>query len=73
MTRGQESLLIDGEMLEITIAPVHAAQRARAAVILLASTEELESHEHALMEIAKANGGAAVWHRLGAHGLPMSA
>ena len=56
MTRGQESLLIDEEMLEITIAPVNAERRARGAVVLLASAEEMESHEHALLDIGKASG-----------------
>jgi DNA polymerase III subunit epsilon len=73
MTRGQESLLIDEEMLEITIAPVHAGRRARSMLVLLASPEELEAHEHALMEIGKANGGPPLWQRLvQQHGLSVS-
>jgi DNA polymerase-3 subunit epsilon len=73
MTRGQESLLIDEEMLEITIAPVHAARRARAAVVVLASPEELASHERELVDIAKAHGGAALWQRLGEATVSLSA
>jgi DNA polymerase III subunit epsilon len=73
MTRGQESLLIDEEMLEITIAPVHAARRIRPMLVLLASPEELESHERALMEIGTANGGPPLWQRLAQqHGLCVS-
>ena len=73
MTRGQESLLIDDEMLEITIAPVHAGGHARAAVILLASAEELESHERQLMEMGKANGRPPLWQSLAENALPASA
>ena len=73
MTRGQESLLIDDEMLQITIAPLHAGHRARAAVVLLASPEEVECHERELVEIGKANGSPPLWQRLGEHARSMSA
>jgi DNA polymerase-3 subunit epsilon len=65
MTRGQESLLIDDDMLQITIAPVDAARRRLAAVVLPASPDELESHERALLDIAAANRCPALWQRLG--------
>jgi DNA polymerase-3 subunit epsilon len=73
MTRGQESLLIDQEMLQISIAPVHAARRTRAAVVLLASSEELQSHERALLDIAGAIGSAPLWQRLSERAPPVSA
>jgi DNA polymerase-3 subunit epsilon len=73
MTRGQESLLIDEEMLHITVAPIHAPRRARAAVVLLASPEEIESHEGALLDIARANGSAPLWQRLAERALPVHA
>lgn len=73
MTRGQESLLIDDEMLQITIAPVHAARREHAAVVLLASAEELESHERQLGEIATANGRPPLWQRLTGYNTSLSA
>jgi DNA polymerase-3 subunit epsilon len=72
MTRGQESLLIDDEMLQITIAPVDAARRTRAAVVLLASAEELESHERALLDIARAARCPALWQRLAEQPVPVS-
>jgi DNA polymerase-3 subunit epsilon len=72
MTRGQESLLIDEEMLEITIAPVNAERRARGAVVLLASAEEVQSHEHALLDIARTCGRPSVWQCLRERDLPMS-
>jgi DNA polymerase-3 subunit epsilon len=73
MTRGQDSLLIDEEMLYITVAPVHAARRARAPIVLLASPDELESHERQLDDIARAAGNAALWQRLAERATAMSA
>jgi DNA polymerase III subunit epsilon len=72
MTRGQESLLIDEDMLEITIAPVRGERRARGVMVLLASAEEMESHEQALVDIARACGRPTVWQRLAERAVPLS-
>jgi hypothetical protein len=41
--------------------------------VLLASAEEMESHEHALLDIAKASGRPSVWQCLRERGLPVNA
>jgi len=64
MTRGQESLLIDDEGLQITIAPVVSARRHSGMVVMLASPEELESHDRYMEDLAKASGWPVVWQRV---------
>jgi DNA polymerase III subunit epsilon len=64
MTRGQGSLMIEEETLQITITPTTALERVSAAVVLSASADELEAHEQQLADIAKGSGTQCVWHRL---------
>ena len=64
MTRGQESLMIEEESLQITITPVSMLQRALSGVVLVATVEELEAHAQQLTEIEKASRDGCVWRRL---------
>src|SRR6185503_19652761 len=61
MTRGQESLMIEEESLQITITPVSMPQHAFSGVVLAATAEELEAHEQQLNDIGKASGIGSVW------------
>src|SRR5688572_23448603 len=60
MTRGQESLMVEHETLEISVEPIVAPVLSHALVVLAASGDELEAHERELAEIAKASGGVCV-------------
>jgi DNA polymerase-3 subunit epsilon len=61
MTRGQESLLIEDETLQITISPVISGRRHSTMVVMMASPDELASHAVYMEELARANGRPAVW------------
>ena len=63
MTRGQESLMVEHETLEITVEPIAAPVLRHALIVLAADAQELEAHERELADIAKASGGACVWMR----------
>jgi DNA polymerase III subunit epsilon len=65
MTRGQESLMIEQETLQITVEPLHLAPLRHPLVVIAASPEECAAHEQQLADIDKASGGACVWMRLG--------
>jgi len=64
MTRGQESLIIEEENLQISIAPVHFSTAHLDLVVLAASSEELSAHDDELAAIDTASGGACLWKKL---------
>ncbi|MCU0929322.1 MAG: DNA polymerase III subunit epsilon [Burkholderiaceae bacterium] len=62
MTRGQESLVIDGLDTEQAAATAEAIDlRAFALPVLAATADELAAHEAALADLDKASGGKTVW------------
>jgi DNA polymerase III subunit epsilon len=61
MTRGQESLMIEDETLQITITATRASEHAMPGIIVTADTEELQAHERLLSDIAKSGNGRCVW------------
>lgn len=61
MTRGQESLMIEEETLQITITPISVLERSVSGIVLRASAEELQAHELQLRDIVKASGSECVW------------
>src|SRR3982750_2930797 len=61
MARGQESLIIEEENLQISIAPVHFSTAHLELVVLAPSSEELSAHDDELAAIDKASGGACLW------------
>lgn len=62
MTRGQESLVIDGLDTEQTAAIAEAIDlRAFALPVLAASADELAAHDAVLADLDKASGGKTVW------------
>lgn len=61
MTRGQESLIVEEERLQITVEPVRVSPLQRALTVVLANPEEYEAHERVLAEIAKASGAGCLW------------
>jgi DNA polymerase III subunit epsilon len=69
MTRGQETLLIDSDVVEIRVAAVNMPRITSALAVIRASAEELELHSVHLEEIEKASGGACVWMQLEAAGM----
>ena len=63
MTRGQESLIMEEETLQITIAPMQVRVARCALTVVQASLEDLAAHAEQLAEIQKASGGACLWMR----------
>jgi len=62
MTRGQESLVIDGLEAEQATATAEAIDLSRFELpVLAASAEECAAHEAVLAELDKASGGKTVW------------
>ena len=61
MTRGQESLIMEEETLQITITPTQVRVPRSALTVLHASAEDLAAHAQQLAEIQKASGGACLW------------
>ncbi len=62
MTRGQESLVIDGLDTEQTAAAAEAIDlRAFELPVLAASADELAAHDAVLADLDKASGGKTVW------------
>ncbi|NWG73086.1 MAG: DNA polymerase III subunit epsilon [Rubrivivax sp.] len=62
MTRGQESLVIDGLDTEQTAAIAEAIDlRAFALPVLAASADELAAHDAVLADLDQASGGKTVW------------
>jgi len=64
MTRGQESLIVEGETLHIMVEPIRISPLQQALTVVMASEEERAAHERELAEIEKASGGACLWMRL---------
>ena len=64
MTRGQESLMMEEETLQITVTAVHVSRSDLALTVFPASADELAAHEEHLAEIAKTSGGACLWSEL---------
>ena len=63
MTRGQESLIMEEETLQITVTATHAPRPRGTLVVIGASEEDLAAHAEQLAEIQKASNGACVWMR----------
>ncbi len=61
MTRGQESLIVEEERLEISVEPVRISPIQSALTIVFADAAEISAHERDLAEIDKASGGLCVW------------
>jgi DNA polymerase-3 subunit epsilon len=64
MTRGQETLLMETETVEIRVAAVNMPRLARELPVIRASETELQVHSSCLEDIEKASGGVCVWRRL---------
>jgi DNA polymerase-3 subunit epsilon len=69
MTRGQETLLMETETVEIRVAAVSIPRIARELPVIRATEAELEQHSSYLDEIEKTSGGACLWLRLAAPAL----
>ncbi|HZN23102.1 MAG TPA: DNA polymerase III subunit epsilon [Burkholderiales bacterium] len=69
MTRGQETLLMDNDVVEIRVAAVNMPRITSALTVVQATAEELESHALHLREIDKASSGACVWMQLESTGV----
>ena len=61
MTRGQESLIVEVETLEISVEPIRVSPLQKALTVLFASPEEYAAHESVLADIGKSNGAGCVW------------
>ena len=64
MTRGQESLMIEGEYGASSRGEVAFASVKRELVVIAASPEELQAHMLQLQEIEQASNGNCVWNKL---------
>ena len=64
MTRGQESLMMDGEDRASLRCEVALASVKRELVVIAASPEELQEHMQQLQEIEQASNGNCVWNKL---------
>jgi DNA polymerase III subunit epsilon len=72
MTRGQERLMIEEEILQISITPTTTPMQGVVSVVLAAAPEELRAHELQLRDIARASGEACIWLHLFEHDRAMS-
>ena len=70
MTRGQETLLMETETVEIRVTAVNVPRIARELAIIRASETELELHSSYLEDLEKTSRGVCVWRRLGTESLP---
>ncbi|HSQ18824.1 MAG TPA: exonuclease domain-containing protein, partial [Blastocatellia bacterium] len=61
MTRGQESLMIDVETVQLSISVTELSRERVPLIVLKASDEELVVHEAHMAEIQKASGGKCIW------------
>jgi len=61
MTRGQESLVMDVETVQVSITIEEITRGDVALVVVNASDEELAAHEALVGEIQKASGGKCLW------------
>ncbi|MGH8710023.1 MAG: DNA polymerase III subunit epsilon [Burkholderiales bacterium] len=64
MTRGQESLMMDGEDGTSSRGEVAVASVKRELVVIAASPEELQKHAQQLQEIEQTSNGNCVWNKL---------
>ncbi len=64
MTRGQESLMMDGEDGASSRGEVAFTSVKRELVVIAASPEELQKHAQQLQEIEQASNGNCVWNKL---------
>jgi DNA polymerase III subunit epsilon len=64
MTRGQESLMIDEETLQITIMPTNALAHVKSGVVLSADADERRTHDEHLSDIARETGRECVWQQI---------
>ena len=64
MTRGQEALLMDDDLVQIRVTAVNVPRITSALAVISATAEELEAHTLYLKDIDKASGGACVWMQL---------
>jgi DNA polymerase III subunit epsilon len=64
MTRGQESLIMEEESLQITVTAMQVPRAKLELFVLAASADELRAHEDELAAIDKASGGACLWRSL---------
>jgi DNA polymerase-3 subunit epsilon len=56
MTRGQESLMIETQPVQVAFSPMDALREKLKLVVMPASTEELSAHEAYISELEKARG-----------------
>ena len=63
MTRGQESLIMEEETLQITVTATRATTPRTGLIVLHATPEDLAAHAEQLAEIARASNGQCVWTR----------
>ena len=72
MTRGQESLIMEEESLQITVTAVQVSRSQLKLAVLAATAEELGAHEDELVGLDKASGGACVWKKLNGAEAPLA-
>ena len=73
MTRGQESLIIEEESLQITVTPVHFSRAQLKLVVVCANADELNAHETEIVAIDDVSGGLCIWKRLQEPETPLAA
>ena len=70
MTRGQETLIMETDSVEIRVAPLNMPRIATDLAVIAASADELALHSAYLGELEKASGGACVWMQLERAAIP---
>ena len=63
MTRGQESLIMEEETLQITVTATRARTPRAGLLVLEATAEDLAAHAEQLADIHKASNGQCLWTR----------
>ncbi len=61
MTRGQETLAMEVEQVQLDISVVEISRSEMSLVVLKASQEELAAHEALVADLQKASGGKCAW------------
>ena len=64
MTRGQESLIVEPDHVQITIMPLRVDRSALSLQVIPAAADEMAAHLEQLAELDNASGGACVWRKL---------
>ena len=67
MTRGQESLMIEEDNLQITVAAVGVSRAGLELRVLRAAPHEIDGHEEYLRELDQASGAMCLWRSLLVH------